>query len=85
MLRAGLIWGAVLGAIAWPLAVAATSPLLQWRDGIYIAGGLAGVPDHVDAEPDQVGRAEPADDFEDDGEVRGYLFEAKSKDGEQHQ
>lgn len=35
-------WTALAAAIAVPLAIAATSPLLQWRDPVYIAAGLAG-------------------------------------------
>ena len=42
-LRAVLIWAALLGALLVPLGIAATSPLLQWRDPVYIAAGLAGV------------------------------------------
>ena len=42
-LRGLLIWGAVAAAVLVPLAVAASSPLLQWRQPIYIAAGLAGV------------------------------------------
>lgn len=42
-LRAAAIWGALALIIGAPLAVAATSPLLAWREPIYIAGGLAGV------------------------------------------
>lgn len=38
-----LVWCALAAAAAIPLAVAATSPLLAWRDPVYIAGGLAGV------------------------------------------
>ena len=38
-----LIWPALLAAIAVPVALAATSPLLQWRDGVYIAAGFAGI------------------------------------------
>ena len=41
--RAILIWGALGLAIAIPIAVAATSPLLAWRQPVYIASGLAGV------------------------------------------
>jgi predicted ferric reductase len=41
--RAILIWAALAAAIVVPLAVAATSPLLQWRQPVYIAGGAAGV------------------------------------------
>lgn len=33
----------VAAAIAVPLAMAATSPLLAWRDPVYIAAGFAGV------------------------------------------
>jgi predicted ferric reductase len=42
-LRAILIWGGLVIAVAAPLAVAATSPLLAWREPVYIAAGLAGV------------------------------------------
>ena len=42
-LRATLIWGALVIAVAAPVVVAATSPLLEWRDPIYIAAGFAGV------------------------------------------
>jgi hypothetical protein len=38
-----LIWAALAAALAVPLAVAATSPLLAWREPIYIAAGFAGV------------------------------------------
>ena len=41
--RAILIWAALGAALAVPLAIAAASPLLAWRDPIYIAGGFAGV------------------------------------------
>jgi hypothetical protein len=41
--RAVLVWAALAAALAVPLAVAATSPLLAWREPIYIAAGLAGV------------------------------------------
>ncbi len=41
--RAALIWLALAGAVAIPITVAATSPLLAWRDPVYIAAGLAGV------------------------------------------
>ncbi|THH37350.1 ferric reductase [Aliishimia ponticola] len=41
--RATLI-GALVGALTLgPLAIAATSPLLQWRQPVYIAAGFAGV------------------------------------------
>ncbi|MFQ6551464.1 ferric reductase-like transmembrane domain-containing protein [Aestuariibius insulae] len=42
-IRATLIWIALAGAVAIPIAVAATSPQLAWRDPVYIAAGLAGV------------------------------------------
>jgi len=42
-LRPVLIWAALAAALAVPVGVAATSPLLAWRDPIYIAAGFAGV------------------------------------------
>ena len=42
-LRAILIWAAAGLAIALPLAVAAASPLLEWRGPVYIAAGFAGI------------------------------------------
>ncbi|SMO93884.1 Ferric reductase like transmembrane component [Paracoccus laeviglucosivorans] len=42
-MRRNLLWPLLAAAIAVPLAVAATSPLLEWRDPVYIAAGLAGV------------------------------------------
>ena len=42
-LRAALIWAAVAAAALIPLALAATSPLLAWREPVYIAAGFAGV------------------------------------------
>lgn len=41
--RAALAWAGLALAVGVPLAVAATSPLLAWREPIYIAAGLAGV------------------------------------------
>lgn len=41
--RAILIWTIVVVAIALPITAAAASPLLAWRDPIYIAAGFAGV------------------------------------------
>ena len=41
-LRAVVIWAALAAVLAVPLAVAARSPLLAWRDPVYIAAGLAG-------------------------------------------
>ena len=43
MLRAVLIWIVLAVILAVPIAAAATSPLLAWRDSIYITAGLAGV------------------------------------------
>jgi predicted ferric reductase len=42
-LRAGLIWLVLAVVIALPIAIAATSPLLAWRNAIYIASGFAGM------------------------------------------
>lgn len=42
-LSAGLIWLALCLAVAVPVAVAASSPLLAWRQPVYIVAGLAGV------------------------------------------
>ena len=41
--RIAFIWSALVIAVAVPIGVAATSPLLAWREPIYIAGGFAGV------------------------------------------
>jgi predicted ferric reductase len=41
--RAALIWALLAGAIFIPVALAATSPYLQWRDAIYIAACFAGI------------------------------------------
>jgi hypothetical protein len=41
--RIVLIWTALAAAIGAPLALAATSPLLQWRGPIYIAACYAGI------------------------------------------
>lgn len=43
MRRAGLIWGALCVLIVLPLGLAAQSPLLAWRDPIYILAGFAGI------------------------------------------
>jgi predicted ferric reductase len=37
------IWGLLATALAVPIILAAQSPLLAWRDPIYILGGFAGV------------------------------------------
>lgn len=42
-LRGALIWTALALAIAVPLIAAARSPLLAWREPIYIAAGYFGV------------------------------------------
>jgi len=41
--RSSLIWGLVAVAILVPLAAAAASPQLAWRDPIYIMAGFAGI------------------------------------------
>ena len=41
--RAALIWVALAVAICVPIAFAAVSPLLAWRDAIYILAGFAGI------------------------------------------
>ena len=38
-----LIWGGVATVAIVPIIAAATSPLLAWRDPIYIAAGFAGI------------------------------------------
>ena len=42
-MRAVLIWSGVVLLVAVPLGLAAASPLLAWRQPVYIAAGLAGV------------------------------------------
>jgi predicted ferric reductase len=41
--RVTLTWAALAAAICVPFAVAAVSPLLAWRDPVYIAAGFAGI------------------------------------------
>lgn len=41
--RATLIWAALVLAILAPIAAAAASPLLAWRQPVYIAAGFAGI------------------------------------------
>ncbi|MEM7724149.1 MAG: ferric reductase-like transmembrane domain-containing protein [Pseudomonadota bacterium] len=41
--RAILIWGALAAAVAIPTLVAAGSPLLAWRDPVYIAASFTGI------------------------------------------
>jgi predicted ferric reductase len=43
LVRATLIWAALAVAVVVPIAAAAASPLLAWRDPLYIAAGFAGV------------------------------------------
>ena len=42
-LRSTLPWAGLSAAVAIPFGIAATSPLLAWRDPIYIAACFAGV------------------------------------------
>ena len=42
-IRATLIWAGLAIAILVPIAIAAQSPFLAWRDPVYIASGFAGV------------------------------------------
>lgn len=42
-MRALLIWSAVAAAIFVPMGLAALSPLLAWRSGLYIFAGFAGI------------------------------------------
>jgi predicted ferric reductase len=42
-IRAVLIWAGLVAAVAVPLLIAGKSPLLAWRDPVYIASGFAGV------------------------------------------
>src|SRR3954470_4500660 len=41
--RVTLIWAALAAAICVPIAAAAASPLLAWRDPVYILAGFAGI------------------------------------------
>lgn len=41
--KAPLIWAGLAAAIGVPIALAALSPQLAWRDPVYIAAGFAGV------------------------------------------
>ena len=41
--RAPLVWAALAAAIGVPIAAAAASPLLAWRDPVYILAGFAGI------------------------------------------
>lgn len=42
-LRGALIWVALAFAVVVPILAATQSPLLQWRDPIYIIAGFAGI------------------------------------------
>ena len=41
--RAILIWLALVLAVGLPIVIAATSPLLAWRQPVYVAAGFAGI------------------------------------------
>ena len=41
--RVTLIWAAFAAAVCVPIAAAAVSPLLAWRDWVYILAGFAGI------------------------------------------
>lgn len=41
--RTAIIWAAVASIGVWAILAAAASPLLQWRDPVYIAAGFAGL------------------------------------------
>ena len=41
--RAVLVWAGLLVALIVPILAAASSPLLAWRDPVYILAGLSGV------------------------------------------
>src|SRR4029453_19255983 len=43
LVRVTLIWVALAAAICVPLAAAAMSPLLAWRNAVYILAGFAGI------------------------------------------
>ena len=43
MTRVTLIWVALASAVCVPIAAAAASPLLAWRDPVYILAGFAGI------------------------------------------
>ena len=42
-MRALAIWAGLALVLAWPVAVAAHSPLLEWRGPVYVAAGFAGI------------------------------------------
>jgi len=41
--RVTLIWAALAAAVCVPIAAAAASPLLAWRDPLYILAGFSGI------------------------------------------
>jgi predicted ferric reductase len=41
--RKVLIWGVLVSAVSVPVALSGTSPLLAWREPIYILAGFAGI------------------------------------------
>jgi predicted ferric reductase len=41
--RVTLIWAALAAALGVPIAAAAASPQLEWRDAVYIVAGFAGI------------------------------------------
>ena len=41
--RVALIWSALAAGVVVPIIAAAASPLLAWRDPVYIAAGFAGI------------------------------------------
>src|SRR3954470_19020803 len=41
--RVTLVWAALAVAVCVPIAAAAASPLLAWRDAVYILAGFAGI------------------------------------------
>ena len=43
MARTALVWAGLGSALTAPVAIAATSELLAWREPVYIVAGLAGV------------------------------------------
>ncbi|SLN75116.1 Ferric reductase like transmembrane component [Ruegeria meonggei] len=43
MIRSIFIWAALIAALLVPIIAAAASPLLAWRQPVYIAAGFAGV------------------------------------------
>ncbi len=43
VVKASLIWAAVVTIVAVPITAATLSPLLAWRDPIYIVACFAGV------------------------------------------